>query len=241
MRGYTVAALVGLALFTPGAVLAQAAAASTIPPPASSDADLAKTRCVIGEEKFLPADYYYCLGTQSYGEKEYSAAKRFFTTAASWASKPAQYVLGVMALNGDHQRPNRALALAWFSLAAERPGSHFAAAYNDLLKQLTPQEKDEAQVLLAKMTPVYGDAKAAKRSQERYEYGMSLLKNQTSYCMAGMYEADKDEATLDDPANGNSCVRVELVQERIDKAAEVIFDGWQGHVTVGALQPVHQP
>ena len=241
MRGYTVVAVLGLAFCMPLAVAAQTPAIASSTPAPASDADLAKARCIAGEEKFLPADYYYCLGTQSYGEKEYSAAKRFFTTAASWASKPAQYVLGVMALNGDHQRPDRALALAWFSLAAERPDSHFAAAYNDLLKQATPSEKTAAQALLAKMTPVYGDATAAKRGQERYEHGMALLKNETSYCMAGMSEVGHGAATLDSPADGDTCVRVELVQERVDKAAEVVFDGWQGHVTVGALQQVHQP
>jgi TPR repeat protein len=200
-----------------------------------SDADLAATRCTSGEEKFLPADFYYCLATQSYGQKQYGAAKRFFTSAAGWASKPAQYVLGVMALDGDHQRPDRALALAWFSLAAERPDSHFAAAYNELLKQTTPREREDAKNLLAKMQPVYGDATAAKRAQERYESGMASLKNKESYCMAGTQQLG------DDPIDPQSCPPVQLVVTRIDKAAEAVFDGWQGHVTVGSLQQVHQP
>jgi hypothetical protein len=241
MRGYTVVAILGLAFGIPAAVAAQEPAVASSTQAATSDADLANTRCVIGEEKFLPADYYYCLGTQSYGQNKYSAAKRFFTTAASWASKPAQYVLGVMALNGDHQQPDRALALAWFSLASERPDSHFAAAYNDLLKQATPSEIASAQALLAKMLPVYGDATAAKRGQERYEQGMALLKNQTSYCMAGMSDIGHGAATMDSPADGDTCLRVESVQARVDKAAEIVFDGWQGHVTVGPLQQVHQP
>lgn len=235
MRGYTVVAALGLAFCMPLMVMAQTPSVASSAPPAASDADLAKTRCITGEEKFLPADYYYCLGTQSYGEKKYSAAKRFFTTAASWASKPAQYVLGVMALNGDHQQPDRALALAWFSLAAERPDSHFAAVYNQLLKQTTPREHETAQALLVKMRPVYADATAAKRAQERYDSGMASLKNQESYCMAGMQDAWKD------PVDPQSCPPVQQVVARIDKAAEVVFDGWQGHVTVGTLQQVHQP
>ncbi len=76
-----------------------------------SDADLANTSCTSGEERFLPGDYYYCLGTQSYGAHRYQKAQKFFTTAASWASKPAQYVLGIMALNGDQQPVNRPLGL----------------------------------------------------------------------------------------------------------------------------------
>lgn len=235
MRGYTVVAMLGFALCAPLMVMAQTPAAASSIQGVASDADLAKTRCTPGEEKFLPADLYYCLATQSYGQQQYSAAKRFFTTAASWASKPAQYVLGVMALNGDHQRPDRALALAWFSLAAERPDSHFVAAYNALLKQTTPTEHEAAQALLVKMRPVYGDAVAAKRAQQRYESGMASLKNQESYCMAGTQDAWKD------PIDPQSCPPVQLVVAQIDKAAEVVFDGWQGHVTVGALQQVHQP
>lgn len=232
MRGYTAVAILGLALCAPVMAAPQLPSATSAAQTPPSDADLAKTRCVTGEEKFLPADFYYCLGEQSYGQKQYSAAKRFFTSAASWSSKPAQYVLGVMALNGDHQRPDRALALAWFSLAAERPDSHFAAAYNNLLKQATPREKDDAQALLAKMQPVYGDATAAKRAQERYESGMASLKNQETYCMAGTQQLG------DDPVDPQSCPPVQLVVARIDKAAEAVFDGWQGHVTVGALQQV---
>lgn len=237
MRGCTVVAVWGLVFCAPLLAAPQMPpVASTAPAPAvASDSDLAQTRCISGEEKFLPADFYYCLGTQSYGQKQYSAAKRFFTSAASWSSKPAQYVLGVMALNGDHQRPDRALALAWFSLAAERPNSRFAAAYNDLLKQTTPREHENALALLAKMRPVYGDATAATRAQARYESGMALLKNQETYCMAGIQQLG------DDPIDPQSCPPVQLVVARIDKVAETVFDGWQGHVTVGALQQVRRP
>ncbi len=119
------------------------AAPNQDPAPASStdyvpsDADLAKANCIIGEERFLPGDYYYCLGGLTYGQHNYGESTRFFTTAASWASKPAQYVLGVMALNGDHQPKNRALALAWFALASERPDSRFKAPYDEVYKAST--------------------------------------------------------------------------------------------------------
>ena len=85
----------------------------------AADPALADAKCISGMEKFLPANYYYCVAAQSYGAGHYEQAQRLFRQAAAWASKPAQYVLGVMALQGDHQSIDRPLALAWFALAAE--------------------------------------------------------------------------------------------------------------------------
>jgi len=106
------------------ALNAQDAQSPTSPP---SDDQLANAKCISGMEKFLPGEYFYCLAAQSYGEKKHRYADKFFKEAASWASKPAQYVLGVMALNGDQQAVNRPLALAWFALASERHTPRFQA------------------------------------------------------------------------------------------------------------------
>lgn len=108
VRCFSAFALVFGVIGTLQAQVAQAAPTVLTP----TDAQLAGSRCVSGLEKFLPADYYYCLAAQTYGEHNDAQAQRFSHTAASWASKPAQYVLGVMALNGDHQPINRPLALA---------------------------------------------------------------------------------------------------------------------------------
>ncbi|HEY9130148.1 MAG TPA: hypothetical protein VIM98_00210 [Dyella sp.] len=231
--------VLALALLLPLGAAAQetsTASAAEIP----TDKDLANTRCIIGEEKFLPSDYYYCLAAQSYGQKKYRYAVQFFKDAAGWGSKQAQYVLGVMALNGDHQPVDRALALAWLSLAAERPGSRFAGPYNEVLKQSTPRERDAAKALLAKMAPVYADATAAARAEARYTGGLALLRNSTYYCMAGMWEPGR-EPSVDNASDGSSCPHVEVLAAQLDKTAAEVFEGWQGHVAVGALQPVNKP
>lgn len=204
-----------------------------------SDADLAAAHCVIGEERFLPGDYYYCLGGLAYGQHRYGQSVRFFTTAASWASKPAQYVLAVMALNGDQQPRNRPLALAWLALAAERPGSRFQAPYEALRKASTQAEQRAAHDLLEKMRPTYGDATAAKRAEARYVEGMKWLARMNTgshaICLEGM-------STLDRPAvNPSGCPPVQRVVETIDHQADTVFEGWSGHVTVGALQQVGAP
>ncbi|MGH8160433.1 MAG: hypothetical protein ACREPQ_20175 [Rhodanobacter sp.] len=208
---------------------------------APSDAGLANTSCAIGEEKFLPADYYYCLATQSYGEQHFDRAQKFFATAASWASKPAQYVLGIMALNGDHQPVNRPLALAWLTLAAERPQSTFKAAYTSAYAGATPAERQAAEKLLASMRPTYADAVAAVRAEKRYAQGMAMLERLSAgnghYCMEGITTL-ADPSVADDPAQ---CPPIPAMTKAIDQAAANVFDGWAGHVTVGALQQVGQP
>jgi hypothetical protein len=231
--------VMAMVMLLPLSAVAQVAGTASVAA-TPGDQELAKTRCIIGEEKFLPADYYYCLGTQSYGQKKYHYALQFFKNAASWGSKQAQYVLGVMALNGDRQPVDRPLALAWFSLAAERPGSRFAGPYNELLGRSTDSERAAAKALLAKMAPVYADATAAARAQQRYISGMASLKDKTYYCMEGMWELDQTPSPQD-AADGSSCPHAEFVEAQIDKAAETVFDGWQGHVTVGTLQQVRRP
>ncbi|MBE1159710.1 hypothetical protein [Dyella acidiphila] len=217
----------------------QAPASSSTSNYVPSDADLAAAHCIIGEERFLPADYYYCLGGLTYGQHNYGESLRFFTTAASWASKPAQYVLGVMALNGDHQPRNRALALAWFALASERADSRFKAPYDDVYKASTQAERHAAEALLEKMRPTYGDAVAAVRAQQRYIEGMKFLARMNmgnnQYCMEGM-------STLDHPnTDPSACQSVQQVVTTVDKQAATVFEGWSGHVTVGPLQQVSKP
>lgn len=215
---------------------ASAATAADAPP---SDADLANTRCVAGEEKFLPGDYFYCLGSQNYGLQRYESSQRFFKTAASWASKPAQYVLGVMALNGDHQPVNRPLGLAWLTLASERAGSSFQQARDNAWKNATEAERKAAEQELAALRPVYADATAAPRAERRYADGMAMLtrlSNQgAKYCMAGMNDPSRP------PADPTGCPPVQTVMKMVDAAAVNVFDGWSGHVTVGPLQQAEPP
>jgi hypothetical protein len=206
---------------------------------APSDQQLAAARCPISEEKFLPGDYYYCIGAMNYGEHNYRNTMRFFTIAASWASKPAQYVLGIMALNGDHQPVNRALALAWWTLAAERPQSRFQGDYDVLNKAASREEHAQANALLATMRPIYGDEVAARRAEARYVSGMQWLRwvdsGGSSICLAGL------GGMSGQVPSPSGCPSVQQVVATIDKLAGTVFDGWTGHVVVGPLQRAEAP
>jgi hypothetical protein len=241
MKGMARKALVAVCLasvFAP--VPAYVHAQSTSAPQATdqkqtpSDAELANGNCIIGEERILPGDYYYCLGSVAYGQHNYQQSLRFFTTAASWASKPAQYVLAVMALNGDHQPRNRPLALAWFSLASERPNSRFKQAYEQAYAASSAEDRNASQRLLAGMNDTYADAAAAVRAEKRYKDGMAVIQRLNNsgyqYCMEGM-------STVSNPiTDPSTCPQVQQVAQAVDAAAINVFDGWAGHVTVGDLQ-----
>lgn len=210
----------------------------------SSDEDLSKINCSISEEKFLPGDYYYCLATQSYGYQRYVQAQRYFKTAASWASKPAQYVLGVMALNGDQQPIDRPLALAWFTLAAERHQADFDAAYKQLAASATPAEQAASDTLLKELRLTYADDIAAPRAERRYKDGMREITRggYSVHCLTGV--GRPGGGSSDDTSASNSsiaCVEIKALVQTIDQAADKVFDGWSGHVTVGALQPEAPP
>ena len=210
-----------------------------------TDDDLSRITCSISEEKFLPGDYYYCLATQSYGFQRYTQAQRYFKTAASWASKPAQYVLGVMALNGDQQPIDRPLALAWFTLAAERHQADFESAYNQLSASATPDEKTASDKWLKELRLTYADDIAAPRAERRYKDGMRNI-TRGGYsgvaCLSGVLPAGGGPSAGSSVSNSSvACVEIKALVQTIDQAADKVFGGWSGHVTVGALQPASAP
>lgn len=234
----------GLLLLIPGLSLAADNAAAAGPQPPVTDRSLAESTCVIGEEAFVPGDYYYCLAGQSYGEKNYGQSRRFFTTAAGWASKPAQFMLGLMAFNGDQQAVNRPLGLAWLALAAERGQPRFSSALAAARTKASAADWAAAQDILAQLQPTYGDAKAAPRAEERYRLGMQKLRqteaNAGSYCMAGMVPMSQlsNRSEGASSAMASHCPPVEQVVQAIDHSADALFDGWNGHVEVGPLQQI---
>lgn len=192
-------------------------------------------------EKFLPGTYFYCLASQNYGEHHFGYAQRFFQEAASWGEKPAQYVLAVMALNGDHQPVDRPLAFAWLTLAAERGTKRFQKPHQDLGKSLSPDELAKAGKLLEGMNR-YRDAIAMPRAEKRYADGMASLHGTTTYCMGGMFDfgalANVDGSPQNMAQIAAHCPQTEQMKEKINEVAVDVFEDWHGHVAVGAPQQV---
>lgn len=226
------------ALLTLAAAAVHAAPDTPTPAKAQADSqvDLSSAKCIAGMEKFLPGEYFYCLAAQNYGLEHFSYAKKFFTEAASWASKPAQYVLGVLAFNGDHQPVDHALGLAWMSLAAERGTPRFTGPLAEYTAKATPEERERSKRIRADLERTYADRVAAARAEQRYRSGVQAIKPTamaTQYCMEGQMDF-RDLAGA--AGNSPNCGTSEEVIRFIDSKAPDVFEDWSGHVTVGAIQ-----
>lgn len=125
--------------------------------------------CPGGLERFLPGDYYFCSAARNYWSGNEGLARESLKNAARWASKPAQYALGVMYFNGDHAQKNRPLGLAWLALAAERHDPAYEPAFISAYKQVTPEELAQANAYWKDMKNTYGDSVAAPRAERRFD------------------------------------------------------------------------
>ena len=218
---------------------------------AATDARLADMSCLIGMEDYVPADYYYCLASQSYGKHQYGNALRFFREAAGWGSKPAQFVLAVMALDGDHQPVSRPLAFAWLTLATERGIERFEKPYLELKRSLSADELKKSEELLGGMSQ-YRDAVAMPRAERRYAQGMASLQAQSmngNICLQGMADFGALTGGTPDPSSAGAspstaavmagaCPTPKQLEENIDQIAASTFEGWRGHVIVRPLDEI---
>lgn len=125
--------------------------------------------CPGGLERFLPGDYYFCSAARNYWSGHDGLARESLKNAARWASKPAQYALGVMYFNGDHAEKNRPLGLAWLALAAERHDPSYEPTFISAYKQVTPDELAQADAYWKELKTTYADSVAAPRAEHRFD------------------------------------------------------------------------
>lgn len=132
-------------------------------------------RCPGGLERFLPGDYYFCEASRQFWSGSDALARENLKDAAAWASKPAQYALGIMYFNGDHAPENRPLGVAWMALAAERHDLRYEPALISAYQQLSPSEKAQADAYWNEMKPKYADKVAARRASLRFDREYQLV------------------------------------------------------------------
>lgn len=125
--------------------------------------------CPGGLERFLPGDYYFCSAAQNYWSGHMGLARESLKNAARWASKPAQYALGVMYFNGDHAEKNRALGLAWLAIAAERHDPAYEPTFISAYQQATPEELAQADAYWKDLKGTYADSVAAPRAERQFD------------------------------------------------------------------------
>ncbi|HEU4665964.1 MAG TPA: sel1 repeat family protein, partial [Dokdonella sp.] len=103
-------------------------------------------------------------------KKDYRFAIDMYEVSASWAYKPAQYNLGVMYLKGQGVPVDRARAMAWFALAAERGDADYVQARELLYADLGKDEFAHANEIWRELKPTYGDDAALTRAKMRWAH-----------------------------------------------------------------------
>lgn len=211
---------------------------------------LKKLGCPAGLEGILPGIYYYCVGARDLAINRNARGVSMLQIAAAWGSKPAQYTLGVGYFNGDVAVRNRPLGLAWLGLSAERKDPYYLATFQSAWSKASPAERSRAERLWESMRPKYGDAHAAKRSERHYRYFRDQLLSGETYgahwCIAGLTARavtppDSPMASADAQSNCNTGWTGTALAKHLDKFADSLFEGLQGHVTVGPLLQVSPP
>lgn len=208
--------------------------------------DLAKANCPQGLERYVPGEYYYCVGVRDLARRKFGRAREMLDDAARWGNKRADFLLGVGYFKGDAGSLNRPLGLAYLRLAAERDTPFYLAYFQAAMKQASPPEKALAQRVLDGMWPTYGDATAARRAERRYRHERTDLTSQVGFeqtvCIEGLTGGkvpplhplkDRTVTVLCPDAQP-----VEQVLVKLDYYADRLLEGWVGHVTVGPVQQV---
>lgn len=131
--------------------------------------------CAQGLERFLPGDYYFCAAARDMGQGHDSLSRARLHDAAHWASKPAQYVLGLMYYHGDVASMNRPLGIAWLALAAERHDRQFESAFAEAYASASPDERTQANNYWVAMREEYSDRVAGRRAKRRFQSEMNSV------------------------------------------------------------------
>lgn len=193
--------------------------------------------CPGGLERILPGEYYFCAAIRDFDHGHNSRARERLRDAAHWASKPAQYILGLMYFNGDEGPADRPLGVAWLALASERHDPRFEPAFAKAFLQLSPEERAQADVYWTTMRAEYADAVAGRRARRVYLEEMRNLE------AASMFGGSIFIDGMTPPGMGDTAVGGQpqifegqsgfSVGRLINSSAEDLFHGMNGTVTVG--------
>jgi TPR repeat protein len=198
--------------------------------------------CPGGLERFLPGEYYFCAAAQEFWSGHMGLARENLKDAARWASKPAQYALGVMYFNGDHAQKNRPLGLAWLALAAERHDPAYEPAFISAYQHATPDELAQADAYWRDMKTTYADSIAAPRAGRQFDRAYKELEWAANFggsvFIDGVFMPSSAAASADNLPlqSGFSVGRLLQAQKAM------YFYGYDSHVFVGdaELVPVSQ-
>ncbi|MGE7139328.1 hypothetical protein ACQKIE_17005 [Luteibacter sp. NPDC031894] len=199
--------------------------------------------CATGLERLLPGDYYFCAAVRDYGQGHDGLAAERLRDAAYWASKPAQYVLGLMYINGERGPVNRPLGIAWLALAAERHEPRFESAFTQAYLGSSAEERSQADAYWRDLRNQYADSVAGRRAHRRYLAETRMIDAATavggSVFIAGLSPPNGDSAGqfgADGDANRVGGGSSFSMNRLLARAGDDFFRGMAGTVTVGEVQ-----
>ncbi|SEP08720.1 hypothetical protein SAMN02800692_3571 [Luteibacter sp. UNC138MFCol5.1] len=199
--------------------------------------------CATGLERLLPGEYYFCAAVRDFGKGHNNLAAERLRDAAYWASKPAQYILGLMYYNGDEGRVNRPLGIAWLAIAAERHDPTYEAAFARAYLESTAEERAQANVYWKDLRENYADTSAGVRAHRRYQSEMRMIEAASffggSVFIAGLTPPGDPTGQFGDGTDTSRIGGVSgySVGKMIKNDADEYFRGMVGTVTVGEVQP----
>jgi len=179
----------------------------------------------------------------AHAEGNIASAIEGFERAARYADKPSQFALGVIHLNGEGVPRDRALAWAWFDVAAERGYRELVEQRHSLWEQLTDGERAAARALSKELHAKFGDAKAKVRHRRKTLAALqhSLGKSKSVRDNVMVTDMQNCSAGLVDFSRGNVCSErgEEFFESRFDPssywAAQDAAWGVGGMVEIGPL------
>jgi hypothetical protein len=216
------------ALCTLFAITSVVAQSAPEPPAIAATADEKIAGCIEGLENILPGEYYACRALYDLQREHYGRAVDMLEESGHWANKNAQYMLGLIYFKGDTGdiAANRPLGLAWLALAAERGNPDFTETYARARARCTVAEVQQATKLYAKMKKEYGDRIAGPRAIRRYNHSIQPMEDAAR---SGGIAYINGFSPFPEVA--------QTLVNTLHAQAQNDFQGLEGVVTVGALEP----
>lgn len=194
--------------------------------------------------RYFPGSSNYCLGIRYWENGSYQRGLKLLKLAAGWANKDAQYALGLIYFNGHHVATNRALGVAWLTLANERQADpQIALAARSVVEQAQPRENRRAKHLLQQMRKKYSDAVAGRRAWNHLRNRLKSLAFSGPRALPRSFCLQRDGSTVpwshgatDDP--DLLCLPSLSLSRKVAKIANRYFHDMTGTVTVGPVEQV---
>ena len=106
--------------------------------------------------------------------QDYEQAFTLYQTAAEWGHKGAQYVLGNLYLQGKGVAKDPVTGYAWLQVAAESPDREIRKARTAAGKNLTSEQKAQAEALAEKLTLAYGSETSGVVCRKEMRVGSNI-------------------------------------------------------------------